>query len=278
MAVNLEVVGKKADPVIFTYDEDDVILYALSIGAGVDELDFIYEKNLKVFPTFSVVPLTPIVLYYLEHLNLNLAAILHTEQKISLHKPILPKDTIIFQGSVASIYDMGDKGAIANIMCEGRSEEGELIFEVGLALMDRSSGNFGGERGPKVEKIMPPEGQHPDFTVDYHIPLNQAVLYRLNGDKNPLHIDPEFAALGGFEKPVLHGLCTYGYTGRAILHSICGSDPSRFKAFFARFMGVVFPGDTLTIQGWKAESKKYIIQTKNQKNMVVLGNAWVEVA
>jgi acyl dehydratase len=173
---------------------------------------------------------------------------------------------------------MGDKGAIANIMCEGRGEEGELIFEVGLALMDRSGGNFGGERGPKVEKIMPSEGQHPDFTVDYHVPRNQAALYRLNGDKNPLHIDPKFAALGGFEKPVLHGLCTYGYTGRAILHSICGSDPSRFKAFIARFMGVVFPGDTLTIQGWKADSKKYIIQSKNQKNMIVLGNALVEVA
>ena len=141
-----------------------------------------------------------------------------------------------------------------------------------------SGGNFGGERGPKVEKIMPPEGRHPDFTVDYHVPLNQAALYRLNGDKNPLHIDPEFAALGGFEKPVLHGLCTYGYTGRAILHSICGSDPSRFKTFIARFMGVVFPGDTLTIQGWKAGSKKYIIQTKNQKNVIVLGNALVEVA
>ena len=105
MAVNLKVVGEKADPVIFTYDEDDVILYALSIGAGVDELDFVYEKNLKVFPTFSVVPLPPIVLYYLDHLNLNLAAILHTEQKIFLHKPILPKGTIIFRGSGFYVTD-----------------------------------------------------------------------------------------------------------------------------------------------------------------------------
>lgn len=277
VAVNLDIIGKEREPVIFKYNEDQVILYALGIGAGVDELDFVYEKNLKVFPSFAVVPLTPIVVYYLENLNFNWATVLQLEQKIVLHKPIPPAGTIMLQGRIDSIYDKGDKGAIANLLCEGRSENGELIYELGISFLDRSCGHFGGERGIKGDRITPPEGKPPDLTVEYPVPPNQAALYRLTGDKNPLHIDPEFAARGGFDKPVLQGLCTYGYTVRAIIHSLCGSNPSRFKAFVARFMGLVFPGDRLIIQGWKTEGKRYIIQTKNQNDRIILGNALAEV-
>ena len=277
VAINLDVMGKERDPVIFTYDEDRVILYALSIGAGVDELDFIYEKNLKVFPSFAVVPLTPMVVYYLENLNFNWATVLQLEQKIIQHKPIPPTGTIILRGRVDSIYDKGDKGAIANLLFAGRREDGELLYELGLTFLDRSAGHFGGERGMKGDRIIPPEGKPPDFAVEYPIPLNQAALYRLTGDKNPLHIDPEFAARGGFDKAVLHGLCTYGYTVRAIIHRVCGSDPYRFKSFAAQFMGLVFPGDRLIIQGWRVDEKRYIIQTKNQDDRIVLGSAVAEV-
>jgi acyl dehydratase len=267
VAINLDVIGKEREPVIFKYGEDQVILYALGVGAGVDELDFVYEKNLKVFPSFAVVPLTPMVVFYLDNLNLNWATVLQLEQKIIMHKPIPPSGTIVLQGRVDSVYDKGDKGAIANLLCEGRSEQGELIYELGLSFLEAIKG----------ERISPPEGEPPDFTVEYPVPSNQAALYRLTGDKNPLHIDPEFAARGGFDKPVLHGLCTYGYTVRAIIHSICASDPSRFKAFVARFMGLAFPGDRLIIQGWKTDGKRYIIQTKNQNDRIILGNALAEV-
>lgn len=207
MAINLGLIGKKTDPVIFKYSEDQVILYALSIGAGVDELDFIYERNLKVFPTFGVVPLKPIVFYFLEQLNVNLATVLHMEQKISMHRQIPASGKIVIQGCLDSIYDKGDKGAVINLLCEGKGENGELIYETSLAMVDRSNGNFGGNRGPKPEKSMPPEGKLSDFKVDYYVPPNQAALYRLNGDKNPLHIDPEFASTGKFDKP--------SFTGRA---------------------------------------------------------------
>ena len=132
-------------------------------------------------------------------------------------------------------------------------EHGDLLFENVLAGWDRTAGNFGGDPGPKVEKLVPPSGVAPDFRVEYRTSPDQAALYRLSGDKNPLHIDPEFARLSGLERPILMGLCTYGFAGRAILHSICGSDPARFKSFSVRFTGMVLPGDSLITEGWKAE-------------------------
>ncbi|MBU2550562.1 MAG: MaoC family dehydratase N-terminal domain-containing protein [Proteobacteria bacterium] len=279
MAINLELVGKKSDPEPFKYDQYRVILYALGIGAEVDqELDFVYEKNLKVFPTFAVIPMTPGMGALMGNLNLNWTAVLHGEQKIVLHKPIPPAGTLMLQGGVESVYDKGDNGAVVNISGQARDESGDLVYETAIVLMDRAGGNFGGDRGPKTEKIAPPEGQTPDFKVDYKTSDDQAALYRLSGDKNPLHVDPDFAAMGGFKKPILHGLCTYGHTGRAILHSICESDPARFKSLAARFTGVVFPGDTLTIEGWKAGEGRYVIQTKTQDGRMVLGNALAEVA
>jgi acyl dehydratase len=160
---------------------------------------------------------------------------------------------------------------------ETRDDNGRLLFENRVVIVDRSAGNFGGDRGPQTERFDPPEGADPDFHLAYATSPDQAALYRLNGDKNPLHIDPEFAKLGGLERPILHGLCTYGFAGRAILHGLCGSDPARFKSLAVRFMGPVFPGDTLITEGWKKDNGAYIIQTKTQDGRVVLGNAVAEV-
>jgi len=279
MALNLDLIGKKTQPHPFTYTQDTVILYALGIGAGVEkELDFLYEKNLKVFPTFAVIPYVPAIVPLMMDSKLNLFALLHGEQKIVLHNPIPASGTIHSTGVWSSVYDKGDKGAVMNLDFETRDDKGALLFENRTVLVDRSAGNFGGDRGPKAEVLAPPEGKAPDFRVEEVTSRDQAALYRLSGDKNPLHIEPEFAKLGGFDRPILHGLCTYGFTGRAILHSVCGSDPARFKSFSARFMGVVFPGDTLTIEGWQAEKGKYLVQTKTQDGRVVLGSALAEVA
>ncbi len=275
--LNMDLIGKKTDPVPFTYDQDKVILYALGIGAGMKELDFVYEKDLKVFPTFAVIPFFPALVSVMGNARLNLPAVLHGEQKILLHRPIPTSGTIYSSGTWTSVYDKGDKGAVLNLDFETSDGKGQVLFENKVVLIDRSAGNFGGERGPKPEKYVPPEGKSPDFHVEQATSPDQALLYRLNGDKNPLHVDPEFAKLGGLDRPILHGLCTYGFAGRAILHSACGSDPARFKSFSARFVGVVFPGDTLITEGWEVDKGTYIIQTRTHEDRMVLGNAVAEV-
>jgi acyl dehydratase len=278
-ALNLDMVGKKMDPVPFTYDEDRVLLYALGIGAGVKELDFVYEKTLRVFPTFAVIPFVPSFLdSFVPQAKLNLLAVLHGEHKIILHKPIPTSGTIHTTTTWDSVYDKGDKGAMLNVSFETRDENGDLLFENRAVIADRSAGNFGGEKGPKSEIVTPPEGRAPDFRFDYATSPDQAALYRLSGDKNPMHIDPDFAKKGGFDRPILQGLCTFGFAARAILYGACDGDPARFKSFSARFLNVVFPGDTLITEGWHVDQGRCIIQTKTQDGRPVLGNARAEVA
>ncbi|MCF8095064.1 MAG: MaoC family dehydratase N-terminal domain-containing protein [Desulfobacteraceae bacterium] len=279
MGINLDMIGKKTEAVPFTYNEDTVILYALGIGAGVDELDFVYEKNLKVFPTFAVIPFMPAFMTSMQKAEINLFALLHGEQKIILHQPIPARGTVYTASVIDSVYDKGDKGAVLNITIETRDEQGSLLFENKTVLVDRSAGNFGGERGPKTEPINPPEGKEPDFRAEYATSKDQAALYRLSGDKNPLHIEPEFAKKAGFDRPILHGLCSFGFAGRAIVHNLCGNDPAHLKSFGARFMNVVYPGEELITEGWKTEQEgRYIIRTTNREGRVILGNAEAEIA
>jgi acyl dehydratase len=210
--------------------------------------------------------------------KVNMYFAVHGEQKITLHGPIPTSGTFYSTAVLKSVYDKGDNGAVLNFEVSGTDEKGRPLFDNKFVCVDRSAGNFGGDRGPKFERLDPPEGREPDFKVAYATAPDQGALYRLSGDFNPLHIEPEFAAKGGFDRPILHGLCTYGFTGRAILHTVCGSDPCRLKSFSARFMGVVFPGDTLTIQGWKVDDGRYIVQTTTQDGRVVLGSSLAEIA
>jgi len=272
MALNLNVIGKKTDPVAFHYDKDRVILYALGIGAGIADLDFVYEKNLKVFPTFGVIPLMTPLFSFMSAAGLNMHAVLHGEQKIILHKPVPASGTLYTVTTCESIYDKGDNGAVVNIAFQTKDDSGSLFFENKTVIVDRSAGNFGGDRGPKAEKLDPPEKTAPDFRVEQKIHQDQAALYRLSGDKNPLHIDPAFAKEGGFDRPILHGLCTFGFAARAILRAAGVGDPARLKSYAVRFMNVVYPGDTLITEGWKVDPGRYIIRTSNQDGKVVLGN------
>ncbi len=279
MALNLDIVGRTSEPVAFEYNSDTAILYALGIGAGIEELEFVYEKNLKVYPTFAVLPFMPTFLNsFVAEAGLNLLTVLHGEHAITLHKPI-PSAGIFYTSTTCdAIYDKGDKGATVLIRFDTKNEDGELFFENRVLIVDRGAGNFGGDRGPKTDQINPPEGKDPNFKTGFHTTLNQAAIYRLSGDKNPLHIDPDFAGKGGFDRPILHGLCSFGFACRSVLKGLCDNDPERLKSFSVRFLNVAYPGDTLITRGWQMDSKTYVIQTVNQDGKIILGNASVTLS
>jgi len=176
---------------------------------------------------------------------------------------------------VTDIYDKG-KAAVYHIRVSGHTEKGDHVFDAYWVNFYVGAGGFGGDRGPKSTAINPPKGAEPDHSITYKVPENQAALYRLNGDLNPLHLDPEFAKGGGFDQPILHGLCTYGYAVRAIVNRVLAGDVERFKSFTARFSSVVFLGDSLTTQCWQ-NNGEYFVQVRTDRG-VVLSNGVVEIA
>jgi len=278
MAIKLDLVGKKSDPIPFAYHWKDVVLYALGVGAKVDELDFLYEgRGPKVLPTFAVVPSFNSMITVAGDLGANPMMILHGEQKIILHRAIPSSGKLMTTSEVKGIYDKG-KGALVVVEARTTDDKGEALFDNVFSIFVRGEGGFGGERGPEAVKADPPAGAAPDFEVVEATTREQALLYRLSGDVNPLHADPNMAKFGGFDRPILHGLCTYGHAGRAILRGACGGDPAKLRSFGARFAGVVFPGDTLTTRGWKVGDGKYVVTVTTQEGKVVLSNAIAEIA
>ncbi len=269
--INLSLIGKKYGPISVEHTWKDVILYALSIGAQAEELPFVYENvkgGLKVFPSFSVVMGMDLLPDLFRDLKVDLSRFIHGEQAIKLYRPIPPEGKTLVEGEIAHIYDKV-KGALIvwrkKVMTAGR----DLLAETESGVFYVGEGGFGGDPGPKAEVLEPPAGTRPDFTVSHFIPENQAALYRLNGDFNPLHVDPDFAKTGGFPRPILHGLCTYGYAVRAILHKTCDGEAGRFKEFKARLSGAVYPGDTLTTAGWKVKKGHYLIQARTDRGVVL---------
>jgi 3-hydroxyacyl-CoA dehydrogenase/3a,7a,12a-trihydroxy-5b-cholest-24-enoyl-CoA hydratase len=204
--------------------------------------------------------------------------VLHGEQSIDLKATIPTSGKLSTSAKIGAIYDKGS-GAVVVIDSETKDDGGALLFANQSSIFIRGAGGFGGERGPSASsKNVPPEAK-PDHTVEYQTSTDQAALYRLSGDRNPLHIDPEFAKMGGFDRPILHGLCTFGHVGRAILHSVCGSDPARFKGFEVRFSGVVFPGETIVTDLWKESDNRYLVQAKTkERSEAVIANAAATVA
>ena len=191
----------------------------------------------------------------------------HGEQGIELLGEIPASGEIESVGECTAIYDKGG-AAVLEFTSESKNvETGEVLLRTSTSLFCRGEGGWGGDRGPS-EKIQFPE-RVPDKQVSYVTREDQALTYRLSGDRNPLHSDPSFAAMGGFEKPILHGLCTYGFTGRGLLNSLCDGDASRFKSMKARFSKPVIPGDTLTVAMW-VNGKEALFRTSNQNDDVVI--------
>jgi acyl dehydratase len=276
MAIKLDIVGKKSDPIPFSYGWRETVLYALGVGAKVDELDFLYEgRGPKVLPTFAVVPSFASLIAVAGELGANPMMILHGEQKVVLHRPIPAQAKLQTISEVKAIYDKG-KGAVVMVEAKTVDDKNAPVFDNTFSIYVRGEGGFGGERGPEAQKVEPP-ARAPDFEVVETTTREQALLYRLSGDINPLHADPAMAKFGGFDRPILHGLCTYGHAGRAVLKGACGGDVGKFKSFFARFAGVVFPGDTLTTRGWNMGDGKWTVTVTQQEGKQVLSNAIAEV-
>jgi len=277
MALNFDLIGKPTAPLEHTYTWKDAVLYALGVGAKADELDYLYEaRGPKVLPTFAVVPSFTALVAVTGQLGADLRMVLHGEQKVMLHAPIPPGGRLSTVATVTGIFDKG-KGALAVVEAKTTDASGAPLFDNVFSIFVRGAGGFGGDRGPDALEATPPAGKAPDFEHVETTSAEQAILYRLSGDLNPLHIDPQLAQAVGFGKPILHGLCTYGHAGRAILTHACGGDPSRFRSFAARFAGVVTPGDTLTTRGWQVEPGRYVVQT-SAGDRAVITNSIAEVA
>jgi acyl dehydratase len=276
MALDLSLVDKPTDPVTFTYDAKDTILYALGVGAKKDELDWLYEgRGPKVLPSFAVVPMFQPMLDCVVKTGGDLSMVVHGSQRVRLHAALAPAGTLTTVARTAGIYDLR-KFAIVLIDTEIRAGE-TLVAETRSQIIIRGAGGFGGEPPPKEPKFAEiPKDREPDFRIEEATSLEQALLYRLSGDRNPLHADPEFAAKVGFEQgPILHGLCTFGYMIRHAAKGGCGGDASRLTAFEAQFRKPVWPGDTLVTEGWKLDDGKLALQVKvKERDEAVCTSSW----
>ena len=286
-----EALGAKYPDRTSSYDEGDLALYALGVGAATDPNDgqglrLVYEGHgggMKALPTFAVIPGTNAVLGFAKEgitapgLNYGFDRVLHGEQYIELARPLPLKATLTTKGTVTDIWDKG-KGALVVTAFDSYDEDGDLLIKNEMTAFIRGAGGWGGERGPSSDINVPP-AREPDVVVEDAIPDNQALLYRLSGDWNPLHVDPGMAKAFGFERPILHGLCTFGYAGRRVLERFAPEgNPDFFKSIKVRFADNVYPGDTLITEMWKESDQRVVFQCKvKERDSVVISNAAIEL-
>lgn len=270
------------------WDTKDVQLYHLGIGAGTnpdrngpatdpDELRYTLESRLHVLPSFATVAGagSPGVINSLSMpgIDVDLARVLHGGQSLTVHRPIPARGTATATGRIAAVYDKG-KAAVLVMRTEVADDEGPL-WTSDAQIFVRGEGGWGGDRGPSA-RLDPPGGE-PDRTVERPVREDQALLYRLSGDLNPLHADPEFAKLAGFDRPILHGLCTYGITLKAVVDTLLGGDVTRVRSYSTRFAGVVYPGETLRIRMWLLEgSVRVAVSAVERDDAPVLADTVVE--
>jgi acyl dehydratase len=275
MGLDHSLVGVPGEPQLRSWDSKDALLYAVGVGAGLgdplQELEFTTENSegieQRVLPTFAVLVARP-------HASRSLgdfdpAMLVHAEQAFELHRPLPVAGAVRATSTVTGIYDKGS-GALVVIQTEAAdASTGELLVTARSGVFIRGEGGFGGPRGSEPPWELP--GLPPDYQVVRQTRPEQALLYRLSGDRNPLHADPKFAARAGFSRPILHGLCTYGVTGRALLRVLCDGDPARFGSMSGRFTRPVLPGEPLTVSVWLAgDGEHALFQTARADGTVVI--------
>ena len=278
--------GEPGPPTERSWTSKDALLYAVGVGAGsIDptgfELEFTTENSKdvaqRVLPTYAVIVggggggMASIG-------SFNPAMLVHGGQQIELHREIPTEGTVLTTGRVLDIYD---KGNAAVVWMESNSVDkatGELLFTTRNSAFIRGEGGWGGDRGPSGPVNEPP-AREPDHVVTYQTRTDQALTYRLSGDRNPLHSDPEFAKMGGFDKPILHGLCTFGFMVRHVAQGVCGGDAARVRAFEAQFRRPVWPGETLVTEGWLVRPDAVALQVKvKERDEVVIAGAWATLS
>ena len=277
MPINPDAAGSKSEPTDVSWDSKDCLIYALGVGAGVldptgFELEFTTENSSnveqRVLPTFPVVKgaagsgMASIG-------DFNPAMLVHGEQSVALHGRLPVQGTVSVVTEITGIYDKGSGAVVAMESVATDKASNQPLWTTTMSAFIRGEGGFGGDRGPSGKVEFPERG--PDHSVTYQTRPDQALLYRLSGDRNPLHSDPAFAAIGGFDKPILHGLCSFGFTGRALLHTLCGSDPDRFVSMAARFSKPVLPGEALTVSMWSQGDGTALFRTATPGGVVIDG-------
>jgi acyl dehydratase len=279
-----DILNQKSEPRTFSYGDKDVMLYALGIGLGADPLDekelpFVYERGLKVVPTAATVlaagaraaPRSETADQPGHRVSqLNFLMVVHGEQKVELHRPLPAAGAFTSKSRTIGAYDKGkDKGAVVINETVWTDESGEKVVTLTGSTFARGDGGFGGPSEGAPEPHQRPT-RAPDLSLDFITRPDQALLYRLNGDRNPLHSDPESARRSGFPRPILHGLCTYGITCRAILQGITDYDPDAIASHEVRFSAPVFPGDTITVDLWRdAKVISFIARVKERDATVI---------
>jgi acyl dehydratase len=267
--IDAALVGLELPPLVHRWTDRDVILYALGVGAGAADLDLVYEgRGPRVLPTFAVIPSSHFLPGFVEAVDFELGNLLHGEQSIMLHRPIPAAAEVESTRRCVAVWD---KGSAAVIVWESVSSDGDgPMFTTTSASFVRGAGGFGGERGPSGARNSPPE-RPPDVTLSVPTFADQAALYRLSGDRNPMHIDPEMARVYGYERPFLHGLCTYGVVARAVINAVCAGDPGPLEAYEARFAGLVYPGDVLDVQVWRTADDEVLLQADTSRGPALNG-------
>lgn len=277
--------GAKLAPVESSWNEDKLILYALGVGVGIGKsqvdpkvLQYTYENGLKALPTYGVIPVFSGVggLFNIPGLSFNPMMLLHGEQYTEILEPPLPLEAaVLTEGVISGIFDKG-KGALVTIEFVTRDKKtGKALVKNVMSNFIRGEGGFGGDAKSPEPGNNPPD-RAPDTTLEYKTLTQQALLYRLSGDKNPLHVDPMMAKLGGFDVPILHGLCTFGNLGRAVLEAYANDEPERFKSIQVRFSKPVFPGETIVTQMWKMSDTEIVCKARvKERDIDVITNAKV---
>ena len=276
MPLNPDAVGYTSEPGQASWNSKDCLIYALGVGAGVSdptgfELEFTTENSQdvaqRVLPTFPVVVMGGAGNPFASIGTYNPAMLVHGEQSVELHAPLPVEGTVESVTTITGIYDKGSGAVVASSTTATDKETGQAMWTTTMSAFIRGEGGWGGDRGPSGTVQVPDRA--PDHTVLYPTRPDQALLYRLSGDRNPLHSDPKFAAMGGFDKPILHGLCSFGFTGRALLHTLCGSDPDRFGSMACRFSKPVFPGEELTVSMWVTDDGTAVFRTSTPSGVVI---------
>jgi acyl dehydratase len=251
-------------------------LYALGVGAGqpdpADELAFTTENTAgvsqRVLPTYAIVIAQTAPGLRIDYGDYPRRNLVHTEQQLTMHRPLPAEGSARLRKTVTGVYDKSSGALIATKNVAVDPASGEPLFETRQSVLIRGLGGFGGDRGPASEWRAPT--RTPDLRLSLATRPDQALLYRLSGDRNPLHSDPAFAERAGFSRPILHGLCTYGITARGLLRELANSDPAQFRSISGRFTKPVIPGDELTVSLWYETPSSYVFITTNSAGEVVI--------